>query len=332
MVGATEPQADAELVLMLSTYLRTLGMRQLTFEINSLGCRTCRPRHRAALDAFFAALPGFDELCDDCKRRAASNPLRVLDCKVPRCRELTANAPVIEEHLCADCAGAYAEVQAHPAAAGVEYVKNPRLVRGLDYYVGLTFESPPRTSAPDRRGRWRATTTARGHSAGPTWPPRVLPSAWSACAAVPPVASPQRLFHRRARPAAPSRPWPWPRSCARPGSSARRLRLGQHEEPHARGGPLRGALVPAAGREGAGRRRRDPARHAQRRAAHPAPGRGRGLLAGAGSRTFFAAARTPGGGTHTRGRIMEETYDVQREHHKYITPWTAGSARTRAAS
>jgi hypothetical protein len=90
--------------------------------------------------------------------------------------------------------------------------------------------------------------------------------------------------------------------------------------------------VPAAGREGAGRRRRDPARHAQRRAAHPAPGRGRGLLAGAGSRTFFAAARTPGGGTHTRGRIMEETYDVQREHHKYITPWTAGSARTRAAS
>jgi histidyl-tRNA synthetase len=140
MVGATEPQADAELVLMLSTYLRTLGMRQLTFEINSLGCRTCRPRHRAALDAFFDALPGFNELCDDCKRRAASNPLRVLDCKVPRCRELTANAPVIEEHLCADCAGAYAEVQAILAAAGVEYVKNPRLVRGLDYYVGLTFE------------------------------------------------------------------------------------------------------------------------------------------------------------------------------------------------
>lgn len=140
MVGATEPQADAELVLMLSTYLRTLGMRQLTFEINSLGCRTCRPRHRAALDAFFAALPGADELCDDCKRRTGTNPLRVLDCKVPRCRELTASAPEIEEHLCADCAGAYAEVQAILAGAGVEFVKNPRLVRGLDYYVGLTFE------------------------------------------------------------------------------------------------------------------------------------------------------------------------------------------------
>lgn len=140
MIGPTEPQADAELVLMLSTYLRDLGMRQLTFEINSLGCRECRPNHRAALDAFFKNLEGFDQLCDDCKRRAKTNPLRVLDCKVERCRELSKNAPSIEDHLCQVCATSYTEIQAILSEAGVEYVKNDRLVRGLDYYVGLTFE------------------------------------------------------------------------------------------------------------------------------------------------------------------------------------------------
>ncbi len=140
MVGPTEPQADAELVLMLSTYLRELGMRQLTFEINSLGCRECRPRHREALDAFFAGLERFEELCDDCKRRAKTNPLRVLDCKVERCRELTKDAPSIEDCLCDGCAASYKEIQGILDGAGVQYVKNDRLVRGLDYYVGLTFE------------------------------------------------------------------------------------------------------------------------------------------------------------------------------------------------
>lgn len=140
MVGADEPQADAELVLMLNAYLRELGLRQLSFEVNSLGCRQCRPLHRQALHDFFANLAGFDELCDDCKRRAQTNPLRVLDCKVERCRELTANAPSIEDHLCEGCRSSYDEILSILDAQGVDYVKNPRLVRGLDYYVGLTFE------------------------------------------------------------------------------------------------------------------------------------------------------------------------------------------------
>ncbi|MBU1002462.1 MAG: histidine--tRNA ligase [Proteobacteria bacterium] len=140
LIGANEPQADAELVLMLATYLRELGMRQLTFEVNSLGCRECRPVHRAALNDFFKNLAGFDELCDDCTRRAESNPLRVLDCKVERCRELTKDAPNIEDHLCDGCRTSYEEVLKILDSAGVDYVKTPRLVRGLDYYVGLTFE------------------------------------------------------------------------------------------------------------------------------------------------------------------------------------------------
>lgn len=140
MIGPSEPQSDAELVLMLYTYLRQLGLNKLEFEINSLGCRECRPNHRAALDAFFANMEGFEELCDDCKRRAGTNPLRVLDCKVERCRELTKDAPSIEDHLCEGCATSYTEVQKILSEAEVDYVKNPRLVRGLDYYVGLTFE------------------------------------------------------------------------------------------------------------------------------------------------------------------------------------------------
>ena len=140
MIGATEPQADAELVLMLATFLHELGLKQLSFEVNSLGCRECRPVHRQALVDFFANLDGYDELCDDCKRRAKTNPLRVLDCKVERCRELTKDAPSIEDHLCDTCRESYTEVLAILDAAEVDYVKNARLVRGLDYYVGLTFE------------------------------------------------------------------------------------------------------------------------------------------------------------------------------------------------
>jgi len=140
MIGATEPQADAELVLMLATFLHELGLKQLSFEVNSLGCRECRPVHRQALVDFFEHLEGYDELCDDCKRRAKANPLRVLDCKVERCRELTKDAPSIEDHLCDGCRDSYTEVLAILDAAKVDYVKNARLVRGLDYYVGLTFE------------------------------------------------------------------------------------------------------------------------------------------------------------------------------------------------
>ncbi|NJB67965.1 histidyl-tRNA synthetase [Desulfobaculum xiamenense] len=139
MIGANEPQADAELLLMLYTYLRGLGLRQLSFEINSLGCRNCRPGHRQALVDFFAGL-NRDELCDDCRRRVDTNPLRVLDCKVERCRELTANAPKITDHLCDDCRTSFEVILGILDAMKVEYVHNPRLVRGLDYYVGLTFE------------------------------------------------------------------------------------------------------------------------------------------------------------------------------------------------
>lgn len=139
LVGANSAEADAELLLMLWTFLRELNLPKLSFELNSLGCKQCRPGYRQALVDFFKGL-GPDALCADCVRRTETNPLRVLDCKVPSCREAVADAPYITDHLCESCSTHFSAVRALLDAAGVDYVLNARLVRGLDYYVGITFE------------------------------------------------------------------------------------------------------------------------------------------------------------------------------------------------
>ncbi len=139
LVGAYSPEADAELLLMLWTYLRELELPKLSFELNSLGCKECRPGYRQALVEYFKGL-GTDALCSDCVRRTETNPLRVLDCKVPACKDAVTGAPHITDHLCSDCADHFQAVRDLLDKAGVDYVLNPRLVRGLDYYVGITFE------------------------------------------------------------------------------------------------------------------------------------------------------------------------------------------------
>ncbi|MGE4290928.1 MAG: histidine--tRNA ligase [Desulfovibrio sp.] len=139
IVGAPEAQSDAELILMLDTFLRAIGLEKLTVELNSLGCPQCRPLYRQALTDFYNTLP-VDELCEDCRRRKDTNPLRVLDCKVPACKALVENAPSVTDHLCADCAEHFAQVREVLDKAGLTYVLNPRLVRGLDYYQRTTFE------------------------------------------------------------------------------------------------------------------------------------------------------------------------------------------------
>ncbi|NCC25538.1 MAG: histidine--tRNA ligase [Deltaproteobacteria bacterium] len=139
VLGTDAPQADAEILLMLWTYLRRLGLGRLGIEMNSLGCSECRPVFRERLSAF---LSGVDEsaLCEDCRRRRTTNPLRVLDCKVPGCREQVLEAPRTVDHLCPPCAEHYAEVQAILASADLPVNQNPFLVRGLDYYQRTTFE------------------------------------------------------------------------------------------------------------------------------------------------------------------------------------------------
>ncbi len=138
-LGPQEPYADAEIILMLLMFLKRIGLSGLELQINSLGCRECRPQYHAALRAFLASLDTA-ELCEDCRRRMETNPLRVLDCKVPRCKELTADAPVILDHTCDACSEHHSVVLGMLERAGVVYTANPRLVRGLDYYNRTTFE------------------------------------------------------------------------------------------------------------------------------------------------------------------------------------------------
>ncbi len=137
--AAPEPAADAELILMLTSFLEQLGLKNLSVELNSLGCAKCRPLYRKALVDFYNSL-ATDSLCADCSRRKESNPLRVLDCKVPECKELVQNAPLVTEHLCTECQEHFIQVQNILSVAGLKYTLNPRLVRGLDYYQRTTFE------------------------------------------------------------------------------------------------------------------------------------------------------------------------------------------------
>lgn len=138
-IGAAEPLADAELILMLMTFLSELGLSGLSLQLNSLGCRECRPVYHAELKAFLADLDA-EALCEDCRRRKDTNPLRVLDCKVPSCKALTDNAPKFLEYNCPDCKEHFQSVLRVLESAKLPYVLNHRLVRGLDYYNRTTFE------------------------------------------------------------------------------------------------------------------------------------------------------------------------------------------------
>lgn len=137
--GSASPYLDAEIIFMLSHFLTELGIADLNIELNSLGCPECRPAYHDALNEYFR---GFDagQLCEDCMRRKLTNPLRVLDCKVPACKELTRSAPQISDYQCPSCKEHFETVTGLLDKGGLAYTLNPRLVRGLDYYVRTTFE------------------------------------------------------------------------------------------------------------------------------------------------------------------------------------------------
>ncbi len=138
ILGVASPLADAELVFLLTSLFRRLSVADVEAHVNSLGCAVCRPSFRHALQEMLASVS--DRLCEDCSRRRTRNPLRVLDCKVPECREALSAAPSILDHLCAECRRDFDLLQNALAALGVPYVVDPRLVRGLDYYTRATFE------------------------------------------------------------------------------------------------------------------------------------------------------------------------------------------------
>lgn len=138
VIGVDDPKIDAQVLTMLSHYFQTTQIPDVALQINSLGCPECRPGYRKTLISFLEQ--HIESLCADCQRRYTSNPLRVLDCKVPGCKEATIEAPAMLNNLCVGCDTHFSQVKKHLGALSVSYTVNPRMVRGLDYYTKTTFE------------------------------------------------------------------------------------------------------------------------------------------------------------------------------------------------
>lgn len=138
-LGPMEPEVDAEAICMLMDFLASAGLGKLTLQINSLGCQECRPAYKKLLQEWLLALAP-EALCEDCQRRIHTNPLRVLDCKVPTCKEHLAKAPLLLEHNCPECRTHFDAVVRLLTARNVPFELNYFLVRGLDYYMRTTFE------------------------------------------------------------------------------------------------------------------------------------------------------------------------------------------------
>lgn len=136
--GSASPLADAEIIALAKAIFDNLEVKDLSLEINSIGCPTCRAEYHKALKEYFNARK--DELCDTCKDRLDRNPMRILDCKSPVCSEIAKDAPVMLDYLCEECKEHFDKVQEYLKAQRIEFNINPKIVRGLDYYTKTVFE------------------------------------------------------------------------------------------------------------------------------------------------------------------------------------------------
>ncbi len=137
-VGAKSANADAEVIALAKQVLDNIGIEKISLEINSIGCPECRKNYQVALKEYFKK--NIDTLCATCKDRLERNPMRILDCKSPVCKEIAKDAPVVIDYLCGDCEAHFTEVKKHLDAADIKYTVNPHIVRGLDYYTRTVFE------------------------------------------------------------------------------------------------------------------------------------------------------------------------------------------------
>ncbi len=136
--GTHDPISDAELICAAKSIFDRLQIEDIRLEINSIGCPDCRAKYHEALKDYFSKHT--DTLCATCLSRLEKNPMRILDCKSPVCKEIAMNAPKITDFLCEDCDDHFKKVQSYLDAAGIEYTVNPNIVRGLDYYTNTVFE------------------------------------------------------------------------------------------------------------------------------------------------------------------------------------------------
>lgn len=136
--GIASPLIDAQLIFILTTIFSRLKVADIATHINSLGCPVCRPEFKKALSTLLSSVS--DKLCSDCIRRHKKNPLRVLDCKVPACRDAMSDAPAILDFLCPECKEHFNTVKVTLENLEIPYHVDKNLVRGLDYYTRTTFE------------------------------------------------------------------------------------------------------------------------------------------------------------------------------------------------
>ena len=140
LLGAAEPTADAELITLLWRFYEAVGIpaNSMRLLINTMGDENCRPAYREKISAYIRSHA--DGLCDECNRRADTNPLRAFDCKNPACKVIMGGAPLLRDELCDECAAHYSAVKGLLDTLGIPYIEDPSLVRGLDYYTRTVFE------------------------------------------------------------------------------------------------------------------------------------------------------------------------------------------------
>ncbi len=136
--GAESPRVDAETIFMLTQLYQSLGIKNFEVQLNSLGCKTCRPPFREKLLTFLKSKKS--SLCEECGRRLEKNPLRILDCKNEGCQTIAKQAPHMRDSLCTDCKNHFEGVKISLIQLNVTFTVNPNIVRGLDYYVKTAFE------------------------------------------------------------------------------------------------------------------------------------------------------------------------------------------------
>jgi histidyl-tRNA synthetase len=137
-IGAESPAVDAEIIELVVELLRRVGLTDFQLYLNSVGDANCRPQYVALLREKLRDIA--PKMCEDCQRRAETNPLRVLDCKVPADQPLIETLPSIQDHLCEPCRTHFNGVRTHLENRGIAFELRPRMVRGLDYYMRTTFE------------------------------------------------------------------------------------------------------------------------------------------------------------------------------------------------
>lgn len=136
--GGKEPTVEAELINALMELLTALGLKNLSVHINSIGCKECRPKYHQALRDYLG--DRINEMCPTCRERFDKNPLRILDCKEEKCKEIVKSAPSIIDCLCDDCRSHFEKLQQLLTAMNISFAVDPHIVRGLDYYTKTVFE------------------------------------------------------------------------------------------------------------------------------------------------------------------------------------------------